>query len=70
MAGPLAIQSLLNQACFYISQAFAGHLGRLELSVAVLATSILNVTGFVALMGLASAMETLCAQVCSLALFN
>lgn len=62
MAGPLAIQSLLNQACFYISQAFAGHLGRLELSVAVLATSILNVTGFVALMGLASAMETLCAQ--------
>lgn len=62
MAAPLAAQSLFNQGCFYISQAFAGHLGRMELSVAVLATSILNVTGFAALAGLASAMETLCGQ--------
>ena len=48
-----------------VFQAFAGHLGRNELSAAVLATSILNVTGFAALAGLASAMETLCGQVSS-----
>ncbi len=62
MAGPLSVQALANQGSFYVSQAFAGHLGRIELSAAVLGTSILNVTGFAALAGLASAMETLCGQ--------
>ncbi len=62
MAWPLAAQNVLNLGSFYVSMAFAGHLGRDELSAAVLATSILNVTGFAALAGLASAMETLCGQ--------
>ncbi len=63
MAGPLAAQNVLYQGSFYISMAFAGRLGRDALSAAVLGTSILNVTGFAALAGLASAMETLCGQV-------
>lgn len=72
MAGPLSVQALANQGSFYVSQAFAGHLGRIELSAAVLGTSILNVTGFAALAGLASAMETLCGQAsgCHLALMT
>lgn len=63
MAWPLASQNVLAQGSFYISMAFAGQLGRDALSAAVLGTSILNVTGFAALAGLASAMETLCGQV-------
>ena len=63
MAGPLAAQNVFAQGSFYISMAFAGRLGRDALSAAVLGTSILNVTGFAALAGLASAMETLCGQV-------
>jgi multidrug resistance protein, MATE family len=47
----------------FISMGFAGHIGRHELSAAVLGTSILNVTGFAVMAGLASAMETLCGQV-------
>lgn len=65
MAGPLAAQNVASQGSFYISQAFAGRLGRDSLSAACLGTSILNVTGFAALAGLASAMETLCGQVSS-----
>jgi hypothetical protein len=63
MAWPLASQNVFAQGSFYISMAFAGQLGRDALSAAVLGTSILNVTGFAALAGLASAMETLCGQV-------
>lgn len=65
MAWPLAAQNVFAQGSFYISMAFAGRLGRDQLSAAVLGTSILNVTGFAALAGLASAMETLCGQVSS-----
>ncbi len=43
--------------------AFIGHLGKHELSAAVLGTSLFNVTGLSILIGLCSAMETLCGQV-------
>ena len=46
-----------------VSLAFAGHLGKLSLSQAVLATSAYNITGVSMLLGLASGMETLCSQV-------
>ena len=46
-----------------ISLLFVGRLGVFELSAAVLASSGLNITGFAFLVGLASAMETLCGQV-------
>lgn len=63
MAVPLAAQNVFAQASTFISVGFAGHIGRAELSAAVLGTSILNVTGLAMLAGLASAMETLCGQV-------
>lgn len=43
--------------------AFVGHIGKHELSAAVLGTSLFNVTGLSILIGLCSAMETLCGQV-------
>ena len=46
-----------------VSMAFIGHLGKHELSAAVLGTSLFNVTGLSILIGLCSAMETLCGQV-------
>lgn len=50
-------------AFLQISMAFVGHIGKHELSAAVLGTSLFNVTGFSILIGLCSAMETLCGQV-------
>ena len=46
----------------------AGHLGEFELSVAVLATSLYNVTGVSVLLGFAGSMETLAGQVHTLPL--
>ena len=50
--------------------AFVGHLGKHELSAAVLGTSLFNVTGLSILIGLCSAMETLCGQVLLLLSFQ
>ncbi|KAM1799762.1 protein DETOXIFICATION 16-like isoform X2 [Malus domestica] len=41
---------------------FVGHLGELELSSASMASSFANVTGFSVLLGMGSALETLCGQ--------
>ena len=64
LALPLVAQNLFNYGSSLISLIFVGHLGTFELSAAVLANSALNITGFAFLVGLASAMETLCGQVC------
>nr|POE63770.1 protein detoxification 16 [Quercus suber] len=45
-----------------ISVMFVGHLGELALSGASMATSFATVTGFSLLMGMASALDTLCGQ--------
>ncbi len=45
-----------------VSTAFVGHLGSSVLSSVVTAASLYNVTGLSLLIGLASAMETLCGQ--------
>jgi MATE family multidrug resistance protein len=45
-----------------ISIVFVGHIGKFELSVAVLAASIFNVTGLSFLLGSLGALETLCSQ--------
>ena len=64
LALPLVAQNLFIYGSSLISLMFVGHLGTFELSAAVLANSALNITGFAFLVGLASAMETLCGQVC------
>lgn len=62
LAGPLILVSLLQFSLQLISVMFVGHLGELALSGASMATSFASVTGFSLLMGMASALDTLCGQ--------
>ncbi|XP_010680606.2 protein DETOXIFICATION 16 isoform X2 [Beta vulgaris subsp. vulgaris] len=60
LAGPLIAVTILQYLVQVISVMFVGHLGELPLSSASLATSFASVTGFYVLLGLSSALETLC----------
>ncbi|KAL6552560.1 Protein DETOXIFICATION 16 [Orobanche hederae] len=62
LAGPLISVSVLQFCLQLISVMFVGHLGELALSGASMATSFASVTGFSLLMGMASALDTLCGQ--------
>ncbi|XP_040997524.1 protein DETOXIFICATION 16-like [Juglans microcarpa x Juglans regia] len=62
LAGPLISVSLLQYSLQVISVMFVGHLGELALSGASMATSFASVTGFSLLMGMGSALDTLCGQ--------
>ncbi|XP_054823186.1 protein DETOXIFICATION 16-like isoform X2 [Prosopis cineraria] len=62
LAGPLIGVSLLQYSLQVIAIMFVGHLGNLPLSGASLASSFSNVTGFSVLLGMGSALETLCGQ--------
>ncbi len=55
--------SLSNSTISVVSIMFCGHLGALELAVAGLANSVLNVTGLAVAYGLLTACDTLFAQV-------
>ncbi|XP_052179342.1 protein DETOXIFICATION 16-like [Diospyros lotus] len=62
LAGPLICVSLLQFCLQLISIMFVGHLGELPLSGASMASSFASVTGFSLLLGMASALDTLCGQ--------
>ncbi|CAM6100111.1 unnamed protein product [Calypogeia fissa] len=62
IAGPMVLVNLLQYSILLVSTIFAGHLGVLELASASLANSIASVLGFYILLGMASALETLCGQ--------
>lgn len=62
LAGPLIASSLLQNILQVISVMFVGHLGELALSGASMATSFAGVTGFSLMMGMGSALDTLCGQ--------
>ncbi|XP_068503255.1 protein DETOXIFICATION 16-like isoform X2 [Phaseolus vulgaris] len=62
LAGPLFTVGVLQYSMQVISVMFVGHLGEVPLSGASLATSFASVTGFNLLMGMASALDTLCGQ--------
>ncbi|GER37081.1 MATE efflux family protein [Striga asiatica] len=62
LAGPMISVSLLQYCLQLISVMFVGHLGELALSGASMATSFATVTGFSLMMGMASALDTLCGQ--------
>ncbi|KAI6686116.1 hypothetical protein NL676_032029 [Syzygium grande] len=53
---------MLQYSVQVISVMFVGHLGELPLSGASMATSFASVTGFSVLLGMGSALETLCGQ--------
>ncbi|EFJ15284.1 hypothetical protein SELMODRAFT_118985 [Selaginella moellendorffii] len=62
IAGPMIVVGILNFIVPISSVMFVGHLGKLSLASASLASSSCNVTGFIILMGMSAALETLCGQ--------
>ncbi|KAH6763068.1 MATE efflux family protein [Perilla frutescens var. hirtella] len=62
LAMPLIAVNMLQYCLQVISLMFVGHLGELHLSSASMATSFASVTGFSVLLGMGSALETLCGQ--------
>ncbi|KAI3726989.1 hypothetical protein L1987_66796 [Smallanthus sonchifolius] len=62
LAGPLCLVSFLQYSLEIISVMFVGRLGELSLSVASMASSFASVTGFSFMLGMGSALETLCGQ--------
>ncbi|KAF5208095.1 Detoxification-like protein [Thalictrum thalictroides] len=62
LAGPLISVNLLMYSLQVISVMFVGHLGELALSGASMATSFASVTGFSLLIGMGTALDTLCGQ--------
>ncbi|CAN6445885.1 unnamed protein product [Victoria cruziana] len=62
LAGPLIAANLLQRCIQMTSVMFVGHLGQLALSGASMATSFITVTGFSVVLGLATALDTLCGQ--------
>jgi len=58
----MALTNLCYFALGLVSVAFVGRLGEAELAVAILATSLFNVSGLSILQGFNSALETLCGQ--------
>eukprot|EP00257_Ricinus_communis_P022878 XP_015582727.1 protein DETOXIFICATION 12 [Ricinus communis] len=62
IAGPMVAVILSQYLLQVISLMMVGHLGELALSSTAIATSLAGVTGFSFLLGMASALETLCGQ--------
>ncbi|KAM3220686.1 hypothetical protein P3L10_019954 [Capsicum annuum] len=62
LAGPIMSVNFLLYCLQVIYIMFVGHLGELSLSGASMATSFASVTGLSLLMGMGSALETLCGQ--------
>ncbi|CAI0393185.1 unnamed protein product [Linum tenue] len=62
IAGPMVAVNLSQYLLQVISLMMVGHLGELELSSTAIAVSLSSVTGFSVLIGMSSALETLCGQ--------
>jgi MATE family multidrug resistance protein len=62
IAGPMVCVALLQYLLIVVSVMFVGHLGELELASASIASSFAGVTGTSAIIGMASALDTLCGQ--------
>ncbi|XP_050374160.1 protein DETOXIFICATION 12-like [Argentina anserina] len=62
IAGPMVLVVLSQYLVQVVSTMMVGHLGELALSSTAIATSLATVTGFSFLLGMASALETLCGQ--------
>ncbi|KAI3859899.1 hypothetical protein MKX03_016534 [Papaver bracteatum] len=62
IAGPTIFSRTASYSMLVITQAFAGHLGNLELAAIALCTIVIVGFSFGLLLGMASALETLCGQ--------
>nr|XP_027094988.1 protein DETOXIFICATION 27-like [Coffea arabica] len=62
VAGPAIITRLANYSMNVVTQAFAGHLGDVELASISIANNVIVAFNFGLLLGMATALETLCGQ--------
>ncbi|KAF8018504.1 hypothetical protein BT93_H3398 [Corymbia citriodora subsp. variegata] len=62
IVGPSIFSRVASYSMLVITQAFAGHLGDLELAAMALTTNLIIGLDFGLLLGMASALETLCGQ--------
>ncbi|KAJ0971597.1 hypothetical protein J5N97_019556 [Dioscorea zingiberensis] len=62
VAGPMLVVSLSQLLLQFISVVMVSHLGEIPLSATTIATSTTAVTGFSLLVGMGSALDTLCGQ--------
>nr|AYC12247.1 testa 12-like protein [Fagopyrum esculentum subsp. esculentum] len=62
IVGPAIFSRVVSYTMFVITQAFAGHLGDLELAAMSIANNVIVGLDFGLLLGMASALETLCGQ--------
>ncbi|KAL0431874.1 UNVERIFIED_CONTAM: protein DETOXIFICATION 27 [Sesamum radiatum] len=62
IVGPAIFSRIASYSMFVVTQAFAGHLGDLELAGVSIASNVILGFDFGLLLGMASALETLCGQ--------
>ncbi|PIN05548.1 putative membrane protein, predicted efflux pump [Handroanthus impetiginosus] len=62
VVGPAIFSRIASYSTFVITQAFAGHLGDLELAAMSIASSVVIGFDYGVMLGMASALETLCGQ--------
>ncbi|XP_059307427.1 protein DETOXIFICATION 27-like isoform X2 [Lycium ferocissimum] len=62
IVGPAIFSRIASYSMFVITQAFAGHLGDLELAAMSIASNVVLGFDFGLMLGMASALETLCGQ--------
>ncbi|KAL3630503.1 Protein DETOXIFICATION 27 [Castilleja foliolosa] len=62
VVGPAIFSRIASYSMFVITQAFAGHLGDLELAGMSIASNVIMGFDFGLMLGMASALETLCGQ--------
>ncbi|GAA0173581.1 transporter [Lithospermum erythrorhizon] len=62
VVGPAIFSRLASYSMFLITQAFAGHLGDLELAAMSISSNVVLGFDFGLMLGMASALETLCGQ--------
>ncbi|GAB4826325.1 Protein DETOXIFICATION 35 [Ancistrocladus abbreviatus] len=62
IAAPIVFSTLCSYATSSITNIFVGHIGALQLSAVAIATSVIGIFSFGFLLGMGSALETLCGQ--------
>ncbi|CAL5073871.1 unnamed protein product [Urochloa decumbens] len=62
VVGPAVFMNLVFSSMNIVSQSFSGHLGDLELAAFSMANTVIDGFNFAMLLGMASALETLCGQ--------
>ncbi|PSS34303.1 Protein DETOXIFICATION like [Actinidia chinensis var. chinensis] len=62
ITGPIVVTILCQYGTFSVTNIFAGHIGDVELSAVSISLSVINTFSFGFMLGMGSALETLCGQ--------